>query len=101
MSTPQEEEQPAKPVAQSASPEGETEAVHQGRARPADPQDTDDVMTRRLGGGDSAPDERASADAAVLAASRQRTRRAFIGLAAGAAAAYGFTGTSQMGPQTR
>ena len=78
-----------KPVAQSASPAGEDAAVQTGKARPADPQDPDDVLTHKLG--DEIPaTERNAADAAVLAASRRRTRRAFVGFGAAAAAAYGF-----------
>lgn len=79
-----------KPVAESASPAGEEKVVHEGKARPADPRDADDVLTHKLGGESSAPAERNAADAAVLAASRRRTRRAFVGFGAAAAAAYGF-----------
>jgi hypothetical protein len=79
-----------KPVAQSSSPGGEEETVHEGEARPADPQDADDVLTHKLGGQALVTAERNAADVAVLVASRQRTRRAFVGLAAGVAAAYGF-----------
>jgi hypothetical protein len=87
-----------KPVAQSASPGGEDEAVREGEARPADPQDADDVLTHKLG--DQAPSaaKRNAADAAVLAASRRRTRRAFVGLAAGTAAAYGLRRYLKSGP---
>ena len=79
-----------KPVAKSASPAGEEKAAHRGEARPADPKDADDVLTRKLGGESKAVAERNAADAAVLAASRRRTRRAFVGFGAAAAAAYGF-----------
>ena len=79
-----------KPVAQSASPAGEEEARSEGEVRPADPQDADDVLTHKMGGETPAVAERNAADAAVLAASRQRTRRAFVGFGVAAAAAYGF-----------
>ena len=79
-----------KPVAQSASPAGEETAVHKGKTRPADPKDADDVLSHKLGGEIQADAERDAADAAVLAASRRRTRRAFVGFGAAAAAAYGF-----------
>ena len=46
-------------------------------------------MPHKLGSEGSSAEERNPADAGVLLASRKRTRRAFIGLAAGAAAAYG------------
>ena len=78
-----------KPVAKSASPAGEEKAAHR-EARPADPKNADDVLTRKLGGESKAVAERNAADAAVLAASRRRTRRAFVGFGAAAAAAYGF-----------
>ena len=86
---PAAQSQDSKPIVQSASPGGEAEAVHKGEARPADPEDADDVMTHKLDGEGPAAEERDAADAAVLSASRKRTRRAFVGLAAGAAAAYG------------
>ena len=79
-----------KPIAQSASPSGEDEAAQKGEGRPADPQDADDVLTHKLNEQAPAGAERNAADADVLAASAKRTRRAFIGFAAAAAAAYGF-----------
>ena len=79
-----------KPVAESAFPSGEGESADKGEARPADPKDVDDVLTRNLGGETPAATDRNAADAVVLAASRQRTRRAFVGFGAAAAAAYGF-----------
>ena len=69
------DEQRRKPVARSSDPGGE----QQSEARPADPEDADDAMTRRLPGHEAA-------DAAVLAVSRHRTRRAFLGAAVAAAA---------------
>ena len=79
-----------KAVAESASLVGEEEAARSGDARPADPKHADDVLTHKLGGESEAVAERNAADAAVLAASRRRTRRAFVGFGAAAAAAYGF-----------
>ncbi len=89
-----------KPDEQSASPSGEDEAVREGRARPAAPQDADDVLTHKLNNQAPSAVERNTADAAVLAASRTRTRRAFVGLAAGAAAAYGLRRYLEDGPTT-
>jgi hypothetical protein len=82
--------QDSKPVAQSASPAGEDEPAQRGEVRPADPRDADDVLTHKMDGETSTIAERNAADAAVLAASHQRTRRAFVGFGAAAAAAYGF-----------
>ncbi len=79
-----------KPVAKSASPAGEEKAARSGEARPADPEHADDVLTHRLDGDSEVDAERNAADAAVLATSGRRTRRAFVGFAAAAAAAYGF-----------
>ena len=79
-----------KPVAKSASPAGEEMAAHTGETRPADPKDADDILTHKLGGESEAGAERNAADAEVLDASRRRTRRAFVGFGAAAAAAYGF-----------
>ncbi len=73
------EEQAAKPLAGSANPQGEAP----GDGRPADPKDADDVMTHRVPGTEAA-------DAAVLAASRRRTRRSFVLAGAGAVAGFGF-----------
>jgi hypothetical protein len=82
--------QQGKPVAQTASPANEEKAVHKGETRPADPKDADDVLTHKLSGETKAVAGRDAADAAVLAASRRRTRRAFVAFGAAAAAAYGF-----------
>ena len=71
-----------KPVARSASPAGEPEAVKAGEARPEDPRSADDVMKRRVPGHEAA-------DAAVLAESRRHTRRAFVGAAVASAAGFG------------
>ena len=79
-----------KPGALSASPSSEEKAVQKGEMRPADPNDADDVLTDKLGGESQAVAERNAADAVVLAASRRRTRRAFVSFGAAAAAAYGF-----------
>ncbi|MGI4831242.1 MAG: molybdopterin-dependent oxidoreductase [Janthinobacterium lividum] len=84
--------QSSKPVAGSARPEAESERVRAGEQRPADPREADDVMTRRLPG-------REAADAAVLARSRQHTRRSFMAAAAGTAAAIGFYEWLERGPQ--
>ena len=89
---PLQAEQEQKPAALSADPAAEPDAVQLGRARPVDPLDADDVMTRQLP--DTAP-----ADAAVLADSRRHTRRAFLVAGAGAAAAYGFYHWLEHGPQ--
>jgi hypothetical protein len=72
-----------KAEAESAAPENETQAVQQGDARPADPVDADDVLTRKLTG-------REAADAAVLAQSKFHTRRSFLVAAAATAAGVGF-----------
>jgi hypothetical protein len=79
-----------KPVAKSVSPTGEEMAARTGEARPVDPKDADDVLTHKLGGESEAVAERNATDTEVLAASRRRTRRAFVGFGAAAAAAYGF-----------
>ena len=78
-----------KPDAKSASPAGEDEAAQKGDARPADPQDADDVLTHKLDEEAPTGTERNAADAEVLAASAKRTRRAFVGFAAAAAVGYG------------
>ncbi len=71
-----------KPEAASASPAGEPAAVKAGEARPEDPEGADDVLKRRMPGSEAA-------DAAVLAASRRHTRRAFVGAAVASAAGFG------------
>ncbi len=75
--------QHGKPMAESASPPQESAAVHAGEQRPVDPKDADQVMTHRLPGHEEA-------DAAVLAASRSQTRRAFLVAGVAAAGAVGF-----------
>ena len=74
----------------SASLASEEKAVHKGETRPVDPKDADDVLTHKLGGEIQLAAGRDAADAAILAASRRRTRRAFVSFGAAAAAAYGF-----------
>lgn len=86
------EEQQAMPVTASAAPAQEAQAVREGERRPKDPIDADDVMTHRLPGHEAA-------DAQVLAASRQHTRRAFMVAAVGAAAGVGFYEWLSRGPQ--
>ncbi len=68
---------PAARVPQTIEPAEEK----QGQAKPVDPADAEDVLTKRVPGSEAA-------DATVLAESRRRTRRSFLG--AGAAAAAGF-----------
>ncbi len=77
------EKQAAKPTAQSRAPENDSPPARAGIARPVDPNSADDVLTKRIPGHDAA-------DGAVLAASRQHTRRSFALAAVGAAAGYGF-----------
>ena len=73
----------AKPLADSANPAAEpTEAAH-GEQRPVDPEDADDVLTRRIAATEAA-------DREVLNASARYTRRAFV--VAGLAAAAGYAG---------
>ncbi len=79
MTPPQDE----KPLAESAHPAAEPAPVLEGKQRPVDPQDADDVLTRRV-------QESEAADREVLAASRRHTRRSFV--LAGAAAAAGYAG---------
>jgi nucleotide-binding universal stress UspA family protein len=86
-----------KPVAQSASPASEERVVHKEKTRPADPKNADDVLTHKLGGEIQAVAERNAADAVVLAASRRRTRRAFVAFGAAAAAAYGYKQIKRIG----
>ena len=81
-----------KPVAASANPAAEPEPVLLQKQRPADPEDADDVMTRRVPGSEAA-------DAAVLARSRVHTRRSFLVAAAAAAAGFGFYEYLNRGPQ--
>ena len=86
------ERQEQKPLARSADPAHAPDPVQQDTERPQDPEDVDDVMTRRLSGHEEA-------DAAVLAASSRHTRRAFIVTAAAAAAGYGFYEWLSVGPR--
>ena len=86
------EEQRMKQVAGSADPAHGLPPGHQSDARPADPEHADEVLTRKLPGHEAA-------DAAVLAASRRRTRRAFLGAAAAASAGYGFYKWLDLGPK--
>ena len=95
MSDSEKPEEARKPPAQSASPEGEAGAVKAEQSRPADPEDADDVLTRRMPG---EKDESAAADKAVLADSRRRTRRSFLIGGATSAAAYGFYHWLDYGP---
>lgn len=78
-----EAQQKSKPVTQSANPAAEPEFVHAGRQRPVDPEDADDVMTKKL------PDDRPG-DTAVLEDSRRKTRRSFLVAGVAAAAGVGF-----------
>ncbi len=100
MKEPNQETQAAKPPAQSASPEQENVRVQAHEARPADPQSADDVLARKLPTQPNAEEDasRQAADAAVLAASRQRTRRAFLFSGAAATLAYGFYHWLDYGP---
>ncbi len=85
-------EQADKPVVESAHPAGEPAAVLAGEEHPRDPEDADDVMTKRLPGSEEE-------DAAVLAASRRHTRRSFLAAGAAVAAGYGFYAYLEHGPQ--
>lgn len=101
MSETHPQKQAEKPVAQSASPEGEAPEARAGTMRPADPASADDVLTRRLGSDartEGGEDAQQRADAAVLDASRRRTRRTFLVGGAAAAAAYGFYHWLDYGP---
>ncbi len=80
------------PAAASANPEAEPPAVHAGH-RPVDPDDADEVLTEAIPGSEEA-------DAAVLAESRKRTRRAFLGAAAGAVAGLGMYALLERGPKS-
>ena len=71
-----------KPVADSAHPQAEPDAVQAGEQRPVDPADADDVLTKQLPSAEAA-------DAVVLAHSRRHTRRSFVVAGVAAAAAYG------------
>ncbi len=86
--------QQQKPTAKSADPLTAPEPNLQAEQRPQDPQDADDVMTRRLPGHEKA-------DAEVLAASRRQTRRAFVVAAASTAAGYGFYEWLSLGPRDK
>ncbi len=77
----------------SANPEAEPPEVEAGEQRPVDPEDADDVLTEPMPGAEEA-------DAAVLAESRRRTRRAFLGAAAGAAAGLGVYALLERGPKS-
>lgn len=90
--TRQAQDQEQKPQAQSASPSDEPEAVKQGRERPVDPTEADDVMSHRLPGTEAG-------DSVVLEQSRRHTRRAFLVAAAGAAATYAVYHRLEHGPQ--
>ncbi len=78
----------------SAKPEAEPPEVHAGERRPEDPEHADDVLTEPMPGAEEA-------DAAVLAESRRRTRRAFLGTAAGAAAGFGVYALLERGPKSQ
>ena len=79
-----------KSVTSSASPAGEEPEALAGHVRPADPRDADEVLTAKLPDHGRAGEATLQADAAVLAESRRRTRRAFVGFGLAAAGAYGF-----------
>ena len=81
-----------KPAAASADPAAEPAPVLAGLQRPADPEDADDVLQRKLPG-------REAADAAVLARSRRHTRRSFLVAAVAAAAGIGAYEYMESGPQ--
>ena len=81
-----ERDQMSKPVAESASPDRESNQAMAGQARPADPADPDDVLTHKPSGAGTQTDV---ADAEVLAESRRRTRRSFVVAATAAAAGLG------------
>ncbi len=85
MSDPTQKQQ-EKPAAKSANPQAETQSVREGRERPADPDNPDDVMTHRATAGNTSD----ASDASVLESSRRHTRRAFLAAAAGTAAGYDF-----------
>ena len=98
VSRPDEEKQGEKPVAQSASPEGESLQAQTGKSRPADPKAADDLLTHKVASGKAGEKAVQAADAMVLAESRHRTRRAFLVGGASAAAAYGFYRWLDYGP---
>ena len=74
---------PEAAVLQSASPDQEPPAVHAGQQRPVDPKSPAQLLDPNMPGHEEA-------DAAVLAESRQDTRRAFLIGGAAAAAGAGF-----------
>ncbi len=74
--------QEMKPVAESAAPAREPQAVLHAEQRPVDPQSADDVLSKQIINNPG--------DAGVLAESRSHTRRSFAVAAVAAAAAYGF-----------
>lgn len=78
-----------KPETTSASTGTEAAEVLEGVMRPADPKDADEVLIAKLSEKENNLTT-AQADAAVLASSRQHTRRAFVGLGLAAAGAYAF-----------
>ena len=80
-----------KPVAASASLADEPAAVLAGEQRPVDPESADDVLTRQV-------PAQAATDAAVLAASRRYSRRAFAVAGVAAAAGYGLFHSLGDGP---
>ena len=88
---PEETAQAEKPVAVSAQPADEPPAVLAGEQRPVDPEAADDVLTKQV-------PLQAEADAAVLAASRRYTRRAFAVAGVAAAAGYGLFHSLGDGP---
>ncbi len=104
MTEPNPQQQEKKPQAQSAAPAGESSRAQAGEARPADPSSADDVLTHksaaqgRKQGPPAASNVADAADAAVLAASRHRTRRTFLVGGAAAVAAYGFYHWLSYGP---
>ena len=75
-------QQESKPIAESADPAREPDAVLAGEQRPIDPEDADNPLTKKLPG--------KTADAAVLSDSRRQTRRSFVVAGVAAAAGYGF-----------
>ncbi len=77
---------------ESASPAKEPDGVAEGKQRPVDPQDPDQVLDPTMPG-------REEADATVLAESRKHTRRSFVGLGAAALAGVGFYEWLSLGKQ--
>ena len=77
------EPEETKPLAESANPAAEPAEVAAGEQRPVDPNDADDVLTRRVAA-------RETADRQVLQESARYTRRSFV--IKGVAAAAGYAG---------